>query len=242
MRSMLVCIIFVGVGVVRMSASDWDEGLEDEALWEEESNEELVEGSDPIEGINRLIFRFNDSLYEYVFSPVAEGYAWLVPIAVREAVGNFFYHWAFPVRGVNSVLQGKLEWAAQEMALFIVNSSVGLLGFFDAGQNYFGMEEPPSEDFGQTLGYWGVGPGVYLVLPVIGPTTTRDLVGSLVDGYLTPINYLQDSLRYPLRTEEFLNESPDLIERYRAVKQIALSPYTSLRNAYYQRRSSEVDE
>ncbi|MGB0371875.1 MAG: MlaA family lipoprotein [Opitutales bacterium] len=206
------------------------------------------EVSDPFEPVNRAVFAFNDKAYEWVLSPVANGYKKVAPEPVREGIGNFFDNLAYPVRMVNSALQGKFERAGQETGKFLVNSTVGILGFVKVSEEIDGLADIPEEDLGQTLGVWGIDNGPYLVLPILGPSTARDLVGRIGDSYLHPYEWTEHvwddwewEFEWSLRTLETVNETPELIDSYERLKDLAVDPYISLRDAYLQNRKREVD-
>jgi len=143
--------------------------------------EETIEGrySDPFEGFNRRMYYFNAKADEYVLLPVVHGYKAVTPDFVEKGVSNFFSNLGEIPTLVNSLLQFKLSVAAETFGRFAVNSTIGLAGLFDVA-TLVGLDEQ-DEDFGQTLGYWGVGPGPYIVLPFLGPSSLRDASGLLVD-------------------------------------------------------------
>jgi len=135
---------------------------------------------DPLAPVNRVVFRFNDALDRYLLEPVARGYDKVVPDRVEGWISNFFNNLFFPVTFTNCVLQAKPQAATQSLARFIINTTAGIGGFGDPASM---LDVPaPNEDFGQTLGYWGVGPGPYLVLPLFGPSDLRDSVGMVADS------------------------------------------------------------
>jgi phospholipid-binding lipoprotein MlaA len=146
--------------------------------------------ADPLIGYNRVMYRINDKLYFWVVKPLASGYAKVIPGQVRLAVGRCFRNLGFPGRMVNSALQGKLKRAGVECARFGVNSTVGLLGFFDPAASRLKLR-PSREDCGQTLGRYGIGGGWPLVLPLMGPSNLRDTVGKVGDFFLNPLSYLE---------------------------------------------------
>src|SRR5688572_26977733 len=130
---------------------------------------------DPLEKVNRAVFGFNEKADQYVLKPVAKGYDKITPQPVRRGIANFFDNLFYPTVIVNDLLQAKLKQGAFDLGRFVVNTTVGVVGIFDVATGW-GMEKH-EEDFGQTLGYWGVGPGWYLMLPLLGPSDNRDLVG-----------------------------------------------------------------
>jgi len=204
---------------------------------------------DPWEPMNRGIFKFNDRVYFWVFKPIAKGYRAAVPEGGRVAISNFFSNLVSPIRIVNAALQLKGEKLGNELTRFGINSTIGLLGFFDVAQKDFRIPKS-NEDFGQTLGYYGVPSGPYIVLPFLGPSSLRDGTGLFVDGkYLDPA--AKNSLIFPNEldtTSEYLAEKFVVIETdisldkdtYEAIVQESLDPYLFLRNAYIQRRNGLI--
>ena len=144
---------------------------------------------DPWEPMNAKVFSFNRNVDKYVLKPVATGYAWVVPDPVEQAIGRAIYNIRFVPRTVNDLLQWKWKHAGIEVGRFLVNSTVGVAGFFDVAGDYLDLEAVPEEDFGQTLAKHGVQAGPYLVLPLLPPTTVRDGIGTVGDLLLDPLNY-----------------------------------------------------
>lgn len=203
----------------------------------------IIEVSDPLEGINRAIFTFNDKAYVYVLKPIAIGYRNVVPEKGRVSIQNFFSNLVSPIRIVNAALQLKGEDASNEFARFLINTTFGFAGFFDVAKNDFDLKIK-EEDFGQTLGHYGVGNGPYLVLPLFGPSTIRDGVGRLVDGYaLDPLNHIYDDEFERYLLARWIDVETDISldkDTYEAIKRDALDPYIFLRNAYIQLRAGAV--
>ena len=163
---------------------DFDYGMEDVPTAEQ------VTIADPWEPFNRAMFTFNDRLYFWVLKPVAEGYSAVLPEPARVSVGNFFSNLRSPIRLVNCLLQANFIGAATELFRFMLNSTIGLAGLFDpAGGEEIGLVRQ-DEDFGQTLGSYGVGQGFYIVWPFLGPSSPRDTVGMIGDYFSYPISYL----------------------------------------------------
>lgn len=210
---------------------------------EEDETEEIVEEeavADPLEPWNRLIFAFNDRFYFWFFKPVAKGYNSVLPEAVRISVRNFFYNLGMPVRFVNLFLQGKLESAGVEIARFGVNSTIGFGGLFDVARDSLQLESRKT-DTGLTLGRYGIGLGPYVIWPFLGPSSLRDTVGMVGDGFLTPIDYItpwQDAMA--LEAYEYFNENALRVGEYENLVESAVEPYIALRNAYSQHRKSLV--
>lgn len=216
-------------------------------VWEEEwetlaEEERAPRIADPLEGWNRAMFTFNDKLYFYFLKPVSRTYALFVPEALRVGVRNIFTNLAYPVRAVNSVLQGKGAKAARETGSFALNTTFGFLGLVRIADEIPSLEASP-EDTGQTLAAWGAGNGFYIVWPVLGASTLRDSVGRVGDSFLDPLTYVDPSeLRWGLRGGERVNETSLRLGEYEDLKEGALDPYVALRDAYLQYRQSLVEE
>lgn len=218
-----------------------DELLDDEVDLDEDETE-VVDIADPFYYWNKGWFYFNDFFYFYLLKPVGIGYRFVFPEVVRNSVRNFFVNITFPIRFVNNLLQAKGKGAEMEFSRFAINSFFGIGGLFDVAKKYNGMDPPPVEDFGQTLGEYGVGPGFYLVWPVLGPSTLRDSIGLAGDSFLNPVNYVTpfffDSLA--IRAVETVNKTSLAIGEYEAFKEGALDPYIALRSAYIQSRKKKI--
>lgn len=204
---------------------------------------EQVTIADPWEPFNRAMFTFNDRLYFWVLKPVAEGYSAVVPEPARVSVGNFFSNLRAPIRFVNCVLQANLIGASTELFRFMLNSTIGLAGLFDpAGGEEINLVRQ-DEDFGQTLGSYGVGQGFYIVWPFFGPSSPRDTVGMVGDFFSYPISYLDPWYVWTaVRGYQAINDTSLQIGDYEAIKDAALDPYISIRNAYIQYRQKKVEE
>lgn len=204
---------------------------------------EQVTIADPWEPFNRAMFTFNDRLYFWVLKPVAEGYSAVVPEPARVSVGNFFSNLRAPIRFVNCVLQANLIGASTELFRFMLNSTIGLAGLFDpAGGEEIGLLRQ-DEDFGQTLGVYGVGQGFYIVWPFFGPSSPRDTVGMVGDFFSYPISYLDPWYAWTaVRGYQAINDTSLQIGDYEAIKDAAIDPYVSIRNAYIQYRQKKVEE
>lgn len=194
---------------------------------------------DPLEGLNRAVYQFNDGLDTVVLKPLARGYNAIVPAPVNKGVTNFFGNIDDITSAVNNLLQFKLTRAVSDVGRVLVNSTVGLLGVMDVASN---MNLPKyGEDFGQTLGSWGFGPGPYIVLPLLGPSSGRDTIGLVADWFTDPINYIEDDqVRWGLKGLDLIDTRADLLNASRVLDEAALDPYSFLRNAYLQRRQSAV--
>ena len=197
---------------------------------------------DPLLGFNRCMFTLNDHLYHWVFKPVACAYGRAVPAPVRRSVQRAATNLGAPARLVNSALQGKIKGTGSELARLGLNSTLGVLGLFDAADVLFGLE-PSDEDFGQTLGRSGVGEGWPLVLPLLGPLNVRDAIGRVPDGFLNPLYYLEPwALSAGVRVYERENYLSLHIGDYESLMKDALDPYTFFRDAYHQKRAASIEE
>lgn len=194
---------------------------------------------DPLEPLNRGIYTFNDGFDALLVKPAAEFYRFIVPEFARTGVSNFFSNINDVIVALNSLLQGKVNQAGSDIARLIVNSTFGVLGLFDVATE-IGLEKH-YEDFGQTLGYWGIGDGPYLVLPFLGPSSFRDAVGWVGDVYTWPVTYLEPTRhRNFLIAFRFVTVRADLLEASRILETAALDPYEFVRDAYLQRRRNLV--
>jgi phospholipid-binding lipoprotein MlaA len=196
---------------------------------------------DPIEKVNRGIFWFNDRADAYVLEPTARAWHWALPDPVETSVSNFFSNLRFPILVVNNVLQGKPKAAAIDVSRFMVNTTFGVAGFFDPASDWGLVRH--NEDFGQTLGAWGVPPGPYLVLPLFGPSNPRDTGGLVVDYVLSVYPWLVDSyVLFGVGAVNVVNARAQVIEEIRDAKEASLDYYVFVRNAYYQRRAVLVND
>jgi phospholipid-binding lipoprotein MlaA len=203
------------------------------------AEEETLKVRDPLEPVNRGIFWFNDKLYFYLFKPIARGLR-VVPEPARVSLGNFFDNLAAPVRFANKLLQLKPGDASDELARFIFNSTFGIAGLFDIAKEQGGVRSK-DEDFGQTLGHYGAGPGFYLVLPLLGPSNARDAVGRVGDYFLDPLTYnLGQGERIAGKVIDRENALSLDKDTYEGIVRDELDPYLFVRNAYTQRRQALI--
>lgn len=193
---------------------------------------------DPWESINRPIFKFNDVLDTYALKPLAQGYQYVTPQFVEDGIHNFFRNIGDVRNLANDVLQAKPAAAGVDTARLIFNTTFGLLGFIDVGTK-MGLQRN-DEDFGQTLGYWGVGSGPYVMLPFFGPSTLRDAPAKLADSYVSPYRYVND---VPVRNSFFALDVTDTrANLLSSEKLITGDKYTFIRNAYLQNREFKVKD
>ena len=237
---------------------------EDEAYdpFQTETERALVEDYDPWEPFNEVMFEFNRKFDQYLLKPVAKAYNFILPDAVQLGVANFFHNVRFVPRLMNNLFQAKFQGAGIEMSRFLINSTIGVGGFFDPAKNLFDLETP-DEDAGQTLGVYGVGPGPYLVLPLQPPYTLRDFFGFIVDLALDPINWLvfpvieiegvpsavahknRDTstiAQFGTRAGAILNDRAINLDVFQGVEESTLDMYGAVRNGYLQRRAKQIRE
>jgi phospholipid-binding lipoprotein MlaA len=194
---------------------------------------------DPLEPLNRGIYKFNDVVDRTVLKPVATGYREVTPDPVRTAVGNFFSNLDDALVLLNDLFQFKLEQAASDFSRLVWNTTAGIAGLIDVATP---MELPKhNEDFGQTLGYWGMGNGPYLVLPLFGPSTLRDTVGLAVDSRFDPVwQHTPVDERNTAVTIHTVDGRSRLLDAEKVLDEAAIDRYVFLRDAYLQRRRGLV--
>lgn len=195
---------------------------------------------DPLEGFNRAMFSLNEGIDKVVARPLARGYETVVPLPGRTVVGNVFSNLSDPWIGVNNLLQGKVREGVSDFGRFLINSTTGILGAMDVASE-IGLEKH-EEDFGQTLGRWGVPDGPFLVVPLFGPKTLRDGIGTIADGYADPVYYLVDDvpLRNSLYGLRFVNNRALLLPADRVLEEAGLDKYSFVRDSYLQRRRNLI--
>jgi len=195
--------------------------------------------ADPLEPLNRSVFIFNDTVDGAIMKPVARGYRAVLPRFVRTGVTNFFSNLQDVWISVNDFLQGKVQQGVEDGSRFLFNSTFGLAGILDVASSW-GLEKH-DEDFGQTLGRWGVGTGAYLVLPILGPSTVRDGLGLLVDFQTDLVWRIDDvPVRNSLVTLRFIDRRANLLDTTNVLEEAALDKYAFVRDAWLQRRRNLV--
>lgn len=198
---------------------------------------------DPLEAMNRGIYKFNDVADTYAIKPVATAYKTVAPTPIRKGFNNFFNNLGSITTVLNDLLQLKFANAFTDAGRFIINSTFGLAGFIDVAS----MDNVPNhrEDFGQTLGYWGMKDSAYFVLPFLGPSTLRDTAGLAFDTVTSdPITYThnigQIRLHNQLRAAQLVDRRTELLEAKDIVDNASLDPYAFTRDAYLQRRANLI--
>jgi len=199
-----------------------------------------VQKPDPLEPVNRKVFAFNEGLDKVVLKPTATAYKAVVPAPARTGISNFFSNLAEPWSAVNLMLQGRFKEGASDLGRFGTNSTVGVLGFVDFASDW-GMPRH-GEEFGRTLGTWGVGTGAYLVLPLFGPSTMRDAAALPVDSFGNPIGYVGNvPVRNTMTVMKAVDKRATYLDASRLIDEASLDKYTFVRDAYLQRRRQGQD-
>ncbi|MGG7055932.1 MlaA family lipoprotein [Nitrosomonas sp. ANs5] len=205
---------------------------------------------DPLESMNRAIFAFNEKLDEVVLEPVARGYRAVTPDPIEMIVGNFFANLDDVVITANSLLQLKFADAAASSTRVLINTTFGMLGAVDLASHISRVSDidisKRNEDFGQTLGHYGIGSGPYLVLPVLGPSTVRDAIGIGVDSSIFHparaiyTNFDLWTVRAPATTGEMIDRRAQMLDLDKTLEEAALDKYEFVRDSFLQRRESLV--
>ena len=199
------------------------------------------EANDPLEPVNRAVFAFNIKLDEYALEPIARAYRKALNETARDGVRNFLHNLRAPITFANDLLQGEFDRAAQTSWDFVMNTTVGFLGFADVTGGW----EPHDEDLGQTLAVWGVGEGPYLVLPFFGPSNVRDTAGVLGDRYLDPTTYHLDSAKgTEVLAGRTVTDAVDTrartLEEFNEIKRTSFDFYVTARSLYRQARRNQI--
>lgn len=207
------------------------------------SQQDALEVYDPLEGVNRATFAFNDALDRAVAQPVARGYRAVVPKPARTGVHNFLTNLKSPVNIGNQVLQGDVRGAANDVTRALVNTVFGIGGLIDIASDV-GLEKE-QEDFGQTLAVWGVDSGPYLVLPLLGPSNARDAVGGLVDAYADPLRIYLDNIdeeewSYVRMGVSAISQRERLLDTLDDLRRNSFDYYVAIRSSYTQRRAALI--
>jgi len=205
---------------------------------------------DPIKMYNVPMTQFNDFVYMYIMGPIAKGYRNIVNEPIRKGVSNVFHNLKYPIRFTNNLLQLKFNNAFEETMRFVINSTYGLAGFIDLAKSEGGLERH-NEDFGQTLGFYGVSNDFHIVLPLLGQSNLRDVIGIFADGYLDPLYYAKkedfngfesDNAYLLLNTYKVINEYSFQVGSYENIRKDSVDLYILLKNIYNQRRNKLIEE
>lgn len=211
----------------------------------EEGSADDVPVNDPFEPMNRKIFAFNKAVDDAYINPVVLGYREALPQPVRTGVSNVFRNLRSPIDFINQTLQGDFEGAGTVVARTVINTTVGIAGLMDVAEDQGLPYE--QEDFGQTLASWGVGHGPYVVVPVLGPSSTRDYIGYFADAFMNPVRmYLfntdREDVYYALAGAQYLELRESLYDVLADLENASIDYYASVRSTYYQRREALVQD
>ncbi len=246
------CISF---SALAQNASEINPDLFDDSFFEDDFSFETAKKSkpisDPLESINRKMFVFNDYVDRYFLEHVAKSYRKFVPRTARNIIGNFLTNISLPFSIINSIFQGKVENSLANSSTFLINTTIGIGGLFDVAGNK-GIRYN-KEDFGQTLGRYGLPSGPYLMLPFMGPSNFRDLSGSLVDRSISPFDFnlleignesdiLDSRTRISLTAASVIDAREELIEVFEGIRSDSFDQYTTVKSAYFQRRENEISK
>ena len=202
------------------------------------------EANDPLEPMNREIFAFNEGADKYVIKPLAQGYVNVVPAGARRSVRSFLNNLNSPVVLANDIMQGEVQRAGTTLGRAVFNTTLGIGGLFDVATEV-GLPYH-DEDFGQTLAVWGVGEGPYLVIPILGPSNPRDIVGLVADGFMDPLNWYLENihlgyLTYVRAAIDGIDKRASVLDALDEIKRTSLDFYATIRSLYRQRRIDEIN-
>jgi phospholipid-binding lipoprotein MlaA len=241
-RLLLLCLTLCVILLQGCAGKKSSPSLNQDVAAGQEYEETYAEGEesgpypDSLEGINRGVFSFNDGFITYVFSPIDTVYTGFFPPDIRAGFGNFYRNLGYPVRLINALLQFKFDKMAKETASFALNTFFGVGGLFNITHNMPSLQSSP-EDFSQTLAFYGLNSGTYLVLPILGPTTLRDAVGSIADSFVHPLSFVTpDSAKYALIGHDRGNTASANLPAYKSIKEESFDHYTSMKDVYFQYR------
>lgn len=219
-------------------------GQKTSGIYIAQSNDDEDDVNDPLEPMNRVIFGFNDVFQTYLLDPAANLYNENLPATVRAGVGNFLTNIATPVTVANQLLQGEPEEALRTVGKFMTNTLVGIGGLVDVADELGAPVQ--KEDFGQTLGVWGVGEGFYLVLPIFGPSSPRDAIGKfVVDPYFDATgnwisNTDRDTMKWSLTVVGGIDQYAGVADELKQIRKTSVDYYAAIRSLYRQKRKSEI--
>jgi len=208
--------------------------------------------ADPLYGWNKFWFTFNHYFYSGLMRPVAKGYSFVVPQMVRTGLANAYTNFTFPIRFINALLQLDFTKASREFGRFMLNSTLGIGGLMDVAKSDPNLQ-PGNEDFGQTLGHYGIGDGFYIVWPLLGPSTLRDTVGLAGDAAANPLTWIFNPFivyddynpwiwPYVIKAGDVFNRLPETLENYDSLVKPAIDPYSAVKDAYIQYRRNAVSQ
>lgn len=229
-------------GILATTTSSYNDNDSESAGAIEPTVVEYNNYRDPLIGLNRAIFAFNDVTYRYALIPLSKGYVKITPRSFRRSVSNFFYNIKTPIYLVNNVLQLDFKPAARNLVRFGINSTLGLFGLFDPAKSWFHLDRAETH-FGDTLAHYGAGYGIYLVLPLLGPSDLRSGASELVDYRLNPLPDIVDdnSDERALRAYDYFNDFAPSADRYETLREKSEDPYIFFRNLHLQTIQRNAD-
>lgn len=244
-------LLRLGLGIALPLALSGEVLAQDQPYPQEDAEEApVVAVNDPLEGFNRVMFRINYRVVTYALRSLNRGYELVVPRPARKGLGNAFDNVNFPVRFTSSLLQGKVRLATKETGKFVVNTVGGIGGLFRPAEKIPALANLPEEDMGQVFGKWHIPPGPYLVLPFLGPSSPRELVGFVGDYALSPLNWdtlkvgnkrwIHSDYETAVSIAGFMSKLPMMVHSYDTATQDAFDPYIAMRDAYVSHRAAEV--
>jgi phospholipid-binding lipoprotein MlaA len=231
------------------AATSGNFSIDEDAEFDSFADDNSAEIYDPLEKYNRKIFTFNDTLDRYIFEHVARAYRNGIPSPARTILRNFLNNLSLPISAANSILQGKVDNSLATISNFLINTTVGVGGLFDvAGQKGIAFRR---EDFGQTLGHYGVTSGAYLMIPLLGPSSTRDFTGFAVDKSVDPMGFnvlniggkeglVEGDYRFAAGALLALDIRESLLDIIDDIRKDSFDPYATIRSAYLQKRVTEI--
>ena len=243
---LILLIAFIFASNILLSENiSIDYEFDDEISWAVAENYNI----DILEPINRPIYYFNDFLYQHFFNPINNIYIVHVPKGIRVSIKNFFTNLKYPVRFFSNILQFKIKESYYESLKFGINSTVGIFGINTPADKFSVLNDIPEEDFGQVLAFWGIPKGPFIMVPILGPSTLRDLPASMIDRKLNFIDVNSDNWGTVksewiilLNTSEILSINEEMLPKYDKIKMSSLDVYTAIRSAYLQQRDNDLGE
>ena len=197
----------------------------------------MISINDPIEGYNRTIFEFNDFLMVWIFRPLEKGYSFIIPKSGRKHIDMIILNLEFIIRGISCLLEGEFKGAWVETERFFINLTLGVIGIFDVAYDWFELQ-PYNEDFGQAFASWGIGPGCYFVLPILGPSTIRDAIGEIFFLAFHPVTWIPVP---GIGLFVFVNRLSLKMDTYMSIKDPVLDTYSSMKDLWYIDRKIKID-
>ncbi|MDD2565788.1 MAG: MlaA family lipoprotein [Candidatus Gracilibacteria bacterium] len=207
--------------------------------YEDEEEIEIDEIADPLFYLNYVFFHFNDKLQTWVLEPTSKGYKKVTPDIARIGISNFFVNLTAPINVVNNLLQLNFTRSGKELLRFVINTTVGVAGFYDASTNLFDIQKH-SASLGQTLGYYGIGHGIYIVWPIIGPSSIRETIGFAGDSVLSYSSYVPINVAGSAMVVDKVNDTSFKLGNYDFIVGNGLDPYSAMKDAFTQYNVKKV--